>query len=227
MILQALDAYYHRKMADPNPARRLPVYGFEDKEIPFVIDLMRDGRLVAIKDTRVSVGKKKVAARYLVPKGVKKTSGVAANLLWDTAEYVLGVDSKHASKRVAQQHAAFRARIDALPRAVQSEDGILAVRAFLDSAPLRTLEADSLWDEIRSSNPAITFRLSGDLDLICQRPAISGYASSVESNAPGAKMICLVTGESRAHGALTQLDQGSMGCPNVGSKYRLVQPRRL
>ena len=37
MILQALYDYYQRKIADPDPTRRLPVFGLEDKEIPFII----------------------------------------------------------------------------------------------------------------------------------------------------------------------------------------------
>ena len=52
MILTALNDYYRRKMADPDPARRLPAFGFEDKEIPFVIELGSDGSLAAIKDMR-------------------------------------------------------------------------------------------------------------------------------------------------------------------------------
>ena len=52
MILTALNDYYRRKMADPDPARRLPAFGFEDKEIPFVIELGSDGSLAAIKEMR-------------------------------------------------------------------------------------------------------------------------------------------------------------------------------
>ena len=46
MILQALVDYYERRAADADPARRLPAAGFEDKEIPFVIELDADGRVV-------------------------------------------------------------------------------------------------------------------------------------------------------------------------------------
>ena len=83
MILQALQDYYQRKTESPDPSRRLPAFGREDKEIPFILELTPDGRLAGIKDTRTGVGKKKAATRFLVPKGIKKTSGVAANLLWD------------------------------------------------------------------------------------------------------------------------------------------------
>ena len=78
MILQALNDYYQRKSADPNAHMAPP--GFEWKEIPFVIELDNDGKLVQIEDTREGNGKKKIARRFLLPQGVKKTSGVAANL---------------------------------------------------------------------------------------------------------------------------------------------------
>ena len=94
MILQALTDYYRRKCDDPDPAQRLPAFGLEQKEIPFILEINAAGELLQLRDTRELQGKKKVARIYRVPMGVKKTSGVAANLLWDTLEYVLGVDTK-------------------------------------------------------------------------------------------------------------------------------------
>ena len=52
MILQALDAYYLRKQADPDPAKRLPAEGLEDKEISFVLELDARGALLDIADIR-------------------------------------------------------------------------------------------------------------------------------------------------------------------------------
>ena len=51
MILQALEAYYRRKQTDPDPSRRLPAFGLEDKEIPFVLEIDADGQLLNIADT--------------------------------------------------------------------------------------------------------------------------------------------------------------------------------
>ena len=148
MILQALHGYYERRMRDPDPARRLPVTGLEEKEIPFVLELARDGRLVAVIDTRTVVGKKKTAKRYLVPQGVKRASGVAANLLWDTAEYVLGLDTRGKPERVVQQTAAFRLSIDALALLAPDDAGLEAVQHFLANEPLVAVQADPSWEEI-------------------------------------------------------------------------------
>lgn len=207
MILQALHDYYRRKMLDPDPARRLPAFGFEDKEIPFIIELDGDGRLVGIKDTRSGDGKKKRARSYLVPKGVKKTSGVAANLFWDTAEYALGLDARGKPERVAQQHTAFRARIEALPEHVRNDEGVRAVCAFLDRDPISQISALASFDELREGNPLVTFRLVSDTDLVCQRPAVAGSTDvEDETDDSGEAAICLVTGEpsqpERLHSAI-------------------------
>lgn len=218
MILQALNEYYHRKMADPDPARRLPAFGFEDKEIPFIVELAGDGSFVGITDTRILEGKKKRAARYLVPKGVKKTSGVAANLLWDTAEYALGVVARDDPERVTQQHAAFLGRIDTLSWAARADKGIIALRAFLDSHPLEMLARDPHWEEIRTTNPVVTFRLVEDNDLVCQRPAVVEAAtteSADEEEVPPS--VCLLSGEHRIPERLHTAIKGVWGAQTSGA----------
>jgi CRISPR-associated protein Csd1 len=115
MILQELVRYYDRKSRDADPAQRLPSLGLEDKDIPFVIELAADGGVVQLRDTRSLEGKKLRAQSFLVPQGVKKTSGVAANLLWDSAAYVIGLDKARKGKAELTPHAAFRARLPPVP----------------------------------------------------------------------------------------------------------------
>jgi CRISPR-associated protein Csd1 len=83
MILQSLKDYYDRKAADPDSG--IAPIGWEKKEIPFIIVIDRDGNIVQIEDTRENEGKNMRARSFIVPQGVKKTSGIAANLLWDVA----------------------------------------------------------------------------------------------------------------------------------------------
>lgn len=220
MILQALHGYYERRMRDPDPARRLPVTGLEEKEIPFVLELARDGRLVAVIDTRTVVGKKKTAKRYLVPQGVKRASGVAANLLWDTAEYVLGLDTRGKPERVVQQTAAFRLRIDALALLAPDDAGLEAVQHFLANEPLVAVQADPLWEEIAEGNPLLTFRLAGDLDLVCQRPAVVSAILSGASESAGEggyRLQCLVTGQLSEPERLHSAVKGVWGAQAVGA----------
>lgn len=216
MILLALNDYYRRKQADPDPANRLPAFGLEEKEIPFVIEIDAAGQLVNLADTRSGEGRKKIGQRFLVPQGVKKTSGVAANLLWDTAEYVLGVDTRGKPERVAEQHAAYHARIEALPDAVKEDAGIRAVRAFLAVKPLDRLAAMPIWPDVLSANPVMTFRLIGDLDLVCQRPAVVATAltSDGDEKVDG---ICLVSGKNSAIERLHPAIKGVWGAQTSGA----------
>lgn len=65
MILQALNDYYHRRQTAPDPTRRLPAFGLELKEIPYILELDASGALRAVVDTRHVSGKKKIGTAYL------------------------------------------------------------------------------------------------------------------------------------------------------------------
>jgi len=110
MIIQALCDYYRRKEADPDS--NIAPEGFEWKEIPFIITINLKGEFVAIEDMREGEGKKKTAKAFLVPVAEKKTSGIKSNLLWDTAEYVLGVSSPERKRKdLLERNNAFIQRI--------------------------------------------------------------------------------------------------------------------
>jgi CRISPR-associated protein Csd1 len=195
MILQSLNDYYRRKIDDPDPAKRLPAFGLEQKEIPFVLEITADGELVQLRDSRELVGKKKIGRSFRVPQGVKKTSGVAANLLWDSMEYVLGIDTRGKPERVVEQHAAFRARIEALPARTREDVGIQAVLRFLTTFDRSRLEAEAAWPELLETNPVMSFLLRGDVDLVCQRPAVVSAALNASDEADAPQVMCLITGD--------------------------------
>jgi CRISPR-associated protein Csd1 len=226
MILQALEAYYRRKQADPDPSRRLPAFGLEDKEIPFLLELDAAGKLLNIVDTRSGEDKKKAAQRFLVPQGVKKTSGVAANVFWDNAEYVLGLpdakklaDSQSKGKeaeyreRLSEMRAAFRQRIADL--SVKDDTGDQAVLAFLDALDLPMLARFAAFADIEAANPVLSFRLNGSPELVCQRPAITvALAAQPESEPDG---VCLVSGQPAAIERLHPAIKGVWGAQTSGA----------
>lgn len=228
MILQALDAYYRRKQADPDPVKRLPAFGLEDKEIPFVLEIAADGKLLNIADTRRDEGKKKVGQRFLVPQGVKKTSGVAANLLWDNAEYVLGIpdakkleDNRKKGKeadylqRLVEMRQAFRDKITVLPDSVQADDGVRAVLAFLDLLVPEMLAGYVALPDIEATNPVLSFRLHGDIGLVCQRPVV--IAATAGQNEDVADGVCLVSGKPAAIERLHPAIKGVWGAQTSGA----------
>jgi CRISPR-associated protein Csd1 len=217
MILQALNDYYRRKCDDPDPAQHLPSLGLEQKEIPFVLEIDAQGKLVQLLDTRTPNGKKKIAQSFRVPQGVKKTSGVAANLLWDTLEYVLGVDTKGKPERVIEQHAAFRQRIDALPASARDDAGIQAVQKFFDGFDLETLQLQPAWADALEGNAILSFRLHGDVNLVCQRPAVIQAALNVPASIDERLAMCLVSGEQAPVERLHTAIKGVWGAQTSGA----------
>ncbi|OGB26806.1 MAG: type I-C CRISPR-associated protein Cas8c/Csd1 [Burkholderiales bacterium RIFCSPLOWO2_02_FULL_57_36] len=216
MILQALNDYYIRRQRSSDPRDRLPAFGLEEKEIPFVIEIDAEGRLVNLADTRTIEGKKKVGQGFLVPQGVKKASGIAANLLWDTTEYVLGVDTKGKPERVALQHAAFRARLASLPPDVLSDAGIQAILSFFNGFDVLQFEALAVWPDVLLINPVMTFRLHGDVELVCQRPAVVAAVALIADDAI-ADGTCLVTGKAAAIERLHTAIKGVWGAQTAGA----------
>ena len=89
MILHALTQYYQRKAeSDGGVAPE----GFENKEIPFIIVIDKQGKFIQLEDTRELKNKKKVARTFLVPKGLGRSGSKSyevSNLLWDHYGYVL------------------------------------------------------------------------------------------------------------------------------------------
>ena len=218
MILQSLNDYYHRKCAHPDPREHLPDFGFEQKEIPFVLEIKPDGSVVQLEDTRTPNDKKKLVGRsYRVPLGVKKTSGVAANLLWDTLEYVTGVDTKGKPERVVEQHAAFRQRIEALPVEVRADTGIAAVRQFFETVAVETLQTLPAWKDALDGNAIVSFRLHNDLELVCQRPAVVRAARQLAGAADAPMGMCLVTGEQAPLERLHASIKGVWGAQTSGA----------
>ena len=235
MILQALYDYYLRRQADVDPARRLPAFGLELKEIGFILEVDDGGQLHAIIDTRQMSGKKKIGTSFLVPKGVK-TSGIAANLLWDNAEYVLALpDAKKMDlarskggadeymARLVEMQQAFRDRISTLPERAQSDAGLRGVLAFLDANPAEQVGRFEVHAEIAASNPVLTFRLIDDTALVCQRPGIAPHlvaaapGGEATEEGDGSNAMCLFTGDTLPVERLHTAIKGVWGAQTSGA----------
>ena len=218
MILQSLNAYYRRKCDSPDPAERLPEFGIEQKDIPFLLEIASDGTLVQLVDTRATDARgKKLAQSFRVPQGVKKTSGVAANLLWDTVEYVLGIDTRSKPDRVVDQHAQFVARIEALPDSAKEDMGVKAVRNFYRQFTPSQLEAQAAWPQALETNAVLSFRLQGDVNLVCQRPAVVQAVLNSAGDTDARRAMCLVSGMEAPVQQLHTAIKGVWGAQSSGA----------
>lgn len=215
MILHALADYYYRKSTDPeNP---LAPDGFEQREIPFVIVIDANGNFVSLENTRTGDGKKRTAKSFLLPQSVKRASGVAANLLWDSAEYVLGIDTKGKPDRVKQQHEAFRDRILNELEKISDDEGVAALNLFLSKVNHEEMNHTDDWKEIIEKNPFMSFRLVGDIGLICQRPAVIQVLQSSPSADSEKTATCLISGETDSIERLHSSIKGVWGAQTAGA----------
>jgi CRISPR-associated protein Csd1 len=220
MILQALKGYYDRMAADPESG--IAPEGWEWKEIPFVVVLNTEGKLLQIEDTREGEGKKKRGKLFLVPQSVKKTSGIAANLLWDVAGYVFGIANtealdgekvEKAMARAPKQKEAFIARIkDEIPQIPKAK----AILSFLSTVGKERLEQEETWKDISTINPIVSFRFSDEKELFCRssevQQALDKTHLTKESNG-----ICLISGENDRIAELHSAIKGVYGAQSSGA----------
>ena len=222
MILQALDDYYRRK-ADADDGAIAPE-GFEFKAVPFVLVLDERGRLLQLADRREGTGRERTAKRVLVPQSVKRTSAIAANLLWDSAAYVLGAreaDDERKATRAVEQQTAFRARLRECFGDDFEDVGLRAVVSFLDDhrrEALIALRDDLCWPEVVSTNAVMSFQLAGDAELVCHRPAvIAAILAAQGDDAASPRGLCLVSGESDVIERLHPAIKGVWGATTSGA----------
>lgn len=213
MILYALKEYYDRKVDEPDSG--MAPLGWEYKEIPFIIVLDENGNLVGVEDTREGEGRNRRARRFLVPQGVKKTSGVVANLLWDTAAYVFGVDVKSNPARALNQKQAFFERV---ANELGDVDAIQPIITFLESFSLDKLEKEANWKEILDTNPNLSFRFHGDTNLVCRHHEISSRINQlIHSSDEGTSGVCLLTGQQTQIKPLHTAIKGVYGAQSSGA----------
>jgi CRISPR-associated protein Csd1 len=217
MILQALVEYYQRLTVEGYTG--IASEGFERKEIPFLIVLGKDGKFIGLQDTREGEGKKKRGRIYLVPKGIKKTSGNASNLLWDTPNYVFGkakVEGTKNNTKAKEQHSLFIKTIQTRFPSPKGDEGIRGVISFLERGEFTPIFNHPLWPEIKESYANLTFKLENDEELVCQRPeVIQVVATSSIHNKT--RNVCLITGQNDEPQRLHTAVKGVRGSQTSGA----------
>lgn len=211
MILHALTQYYQRKAeSDGGIAQE----GFENKEIPFIIVIDKQGNFIQLEDTRELKVKKKVGRTFLVPKGLGRSGSKSyevSNLLWDHYGYVLAYAGEKGQEQADKQHASFTAKVNELKQALPDDAGVTAVAAFLSSAEEKSkvMQAANWAECAKVKGCNLSFRLVDEaVDLVCQSKAVWEYVSQANQTQSDnvQKGICLVTGKAapiaRLHNAV-------------------------
>jgi CRISPR-associated protein Csd1 len=190
MILHALYTYYHRLRENPESGITLP--GLAPQKISYALIIDHGGRLVGVQDIRDVSGKKPRPVQLMVPEGAIRSSGVAANFLWDNTGYVLGFDNKGKPERTRRTFEAFKDIHHHIGDGVD-DPGMKAVLRFLDTWNPQDRPARFNWDEMAGSN--LVFRLDNERGYIHERPAIlEAWMKHTWSADESSKGRCLVTG---------------------------------
>jgi CRISPR-associated protein Csd1 len=221
MILQALNDYYHRSLAEG--LADLATEGFQKQAIPFVIVVNPEGSFAGLLDTRVGEGRARTARIFTVPKGVKKTSGVAANLLWDVPAYVLGRPKPDPKKdpakfeaRAEEQNRCFIALIREKLASVLGDEGVHAVLQFLERGFFEAVFEHPSWSEVEQNGANLSFQLAGDTCLVCERPVVIAALTASQGD-NSSRQCCLITGENDEPERLHTAIKGVYGAQTSGA----------
>ena len=216
MILQALTAYCDRLLADD----KVQPEGYQEKEIPWVIELTLDGRFLSLRSTGGEDGR---GRKFVVPAEVKKSVNIAANLFWDNPEYVFGwprpgLTEKQAAK-VPKRREAFIARLRQLPEAARADPGVSAIITFLEKEDFAALQSADGCEDLKRGNASVSFTLSGDRGLVCERPAVRAALSecACETDNTEQEGWCLVTGRRAQPTRLHPSIKGVRGAQTSGA----------
>ena len=245
MILHALTQYYQRKAeSDGGVAPE----GFENKEIPFIIVIDKQGKFIQLEDTRELKNKKKVARTFLVPKGLGRSGSKSyevSNLLWDHYGYVLAYAGEKGQEQADKQHASFTAKVNELKQVLPDDAGVTAVAAFLSSAEEKSkvMQATNWVECAKVKGCNLSFRLVEEtVDLVCQSKMVQDYLSVSSDNNEETddfkEGICLITGKktlvARKHHQISGIhkqptpfcavDKGSTAFHSYGKKQGFAFP---
>ena len=203
MILAALNAYYERLLERETPGLSRP--GFSQQKISFALMLDASGELASVIDLRDTSGKKPQPRLMNVPQPPKRSSNVEPATLWDKTSYALGVSAT--SKRVEQEHAAFKDRHVELLEG-QEDAGLQALLRFLKQWHPDAFVGHPLFPaDMLDAN--IVFGLYGERGFLHERPAALALLARADGDgAPAAEGLCLVTGR---HAPLARLHPSIKG----------------
>ena len=212
-ILQALVRHYDRLAAN----EKAPDYGFSREKISYAIVLTPEGEAVDVQPLLDTSGKKPRPSLRLVPRPVPRTSGIAANFLWDKTAYVFGRKRDRDMKQIAAadpEHAVFREFHERL-LADTEDPGLRALRHFLREWRPEHYEAIRFADDMLDAN--VVFRLDGEQGFLHDRPAARCIWRDHLAGQAGAARLCLVTGEQAPVERLHPRIKGVNGAQSSGA----------
>jgi CRISPR-associated protein Csd1 len=220
MILQALCDYYDRKHDE------LPPFGFEEKEIPFIIVINEQGEFINLESNYELEDGKRIVRPIRVPKASGRSGAKSyetAYPLWDHYGYVAkqakvakptDEPTEKALDDAHKQHDSFKRVTQQLAQALPEDVGVRAVNLFLNSeVQIERLKTSETWQEcLKIKGCNLTFRLAGQQAPVCQSEQVIEWVNQQpipEANAQDG--FCLITGNKskvvRLHNSISGVSQ--------------------
>ena len=183
MILQALVAYYDRQHA----VGKIAPPGWLEQGIGWIVHIDANGRPTALECTYDKPATCKEPKTFTVPAHTfgARTGAIAPYVLWDTAEYTLGLGKK----KVAEKLTAFTKRIKDL-----NVSALNPLLTFLTNNPVKALQAEvpnSFARLQEDKAPLVTFRLAGDNDIACARQDVRDAYDAFWATVTQGLTLCL------------------------------------
>lgn len=210
MILSALNDHYQRLAEE----EKVPLPGFSSEKVSFCLVFSQDGKPLQVDDLRDTSGKKPRPSPCQVPVDKRRTSGIHAYPLWDKTAYAFGVTAGE-GKRLADEHAAFKARQLAL-FGESEEPGLNAFLKLLNQwRPEQLAELPGYSEEILDTN--VIFRINGQRKYLHETPeARRIWGDAIESE-EGEMGQCLITGDIAPLGIDHPAIRGVRGAQSSGA----------
>lgn len=218
MILQALVDYYESLAAQSKLAKP----GWGKANISYALDISEIGELLSIRTllNQITQGKKTIykPQSLLVPEATKRSSGIAAQFLWDNARYMLGIDALGKEERAKQ---CFMATAEKAQRVLEKTHGKTAnaIKAFFanwkpETAKENVIIKQYIEELLGAGN--IVFRIDGeyahnDLEIV------SAWDAYYTSQSAERKGICSVTGKEGPLARLHPNIKGVRGAQSSGA----------
>jgi len=196
MILQALYRYYERL---EERGETLPGEAYSEADVSFAVQIGKEGRVLAVIPYVNDKGKPD-KRKYLVPKQVKRSSGITPYFLCDKAEYLFGAAI---GMREACRESMRKLWLAVLEHAPSDSEEIEALRLFvsMDSGHLGTnlkQAADTRVLELLTKGGLCVLQYGPTGTLFHQQPALKRAWETFFLQQTGEDtglMTCLVTGE--------------------------------
>lgn len=219
MILQSLTRYYELLAAEG----KLPKSGYCTAKVSYALNLAEDGAVLGVVNLKQTArrGKKEVevASEREVPEQVTRSVNIAANFLCDNSTYLLGIDKKGKPERSLECFEASRKLHETVLKDAHTPAAEAVLGFFQSWEPEKAAEHPALKEKLEEilTGGNLIFMINGR-DFAQDDPEIRrAWEIYRDSQDPGERMVCLVTGKNEPVAVLHGKIKGVAGAQTAGA----------